>query len=132
VEKRFEIEFAKGGRFTAVLLTEEAPKTCAAFLKVLPFAGQVRQARFSGEECYLQSSMSSEPENQQMPHWGDIAFNADPKWRAVCIYYGDHLRVRTPYNLFARIISNNLEELKRAGERVWLQGEEAAEVKLIP
>jgi len=131
VEKRFEIEFGKGGRFTAVLLTEDAPKTCEAFLKVLPLDGRFRQARFSGEEFYIQSKMSCDPENQRIPKQGDIAFNADPKWKAICLYYGDHLRVKTPFNLFARIISNNLEELKRVGERVWLQGEEAAHVKLI-
>lgn len=131
LEKRFEIEFAKGGKFTAVLLTEEAPKTCGAFLKVLPLDGHFRQARFSGEEFYIQSDMSCDPENQRTPKWGDIAFNVDPKWRAICLYYGDHLRIGTPFNLFARIISNNLEELRKAGERVWLEGEEAAHLQLI-
>lgn len=130
VEKRFEIEFAKGGIFTAVLLPEEAPKTCEAFLKALPLDARFRQARYAGEEFYFQPGMSCDPENQRMPKWGDIAFNPDPKWRAVCIYYGDHLRTGTPFNLFARIISNNLEELRKVGERVWVQGEEAAHAKL--
>jgi hypothetical protein len=131
LEKRFEIEFAKGGKFTAVLLTEEAPKTCEAFLKVLPLGVRFRQARFAGEEFYFQLGMSCDPENPVTPKWGDISFNADPKWRAACIYYGEHLRIGTPFNLFARIISNNLEELRKVGERVWLQGEEAAHVKLV-
>jgi hypothetical protein len=131
LEKHFEIEFSKGGRFTALLLTKEAPKTCEAFLGKMPVQVTFRQARFAGEEFYFQIDMNTELENQIAPTWGDIAFNADPKWKAVCIYYGNTIRQGgPPFNLFARIISGNLEELKKVGERVWLQGEETAKVTL--
>jgi hypothetical protein len=133
LEKKFEIEFSKGGKFTAMLLMEEAPKTCEAFLKKLPMEVKFRQARLAGEEFYFKVDMNLELENQISPKWGDIAFNADPKWKAVCTYYGNSIRQSgLPFNLFARIISGNLEELKKVGERVWLQGEETAQVKLKP
>jgi hypothetical protein len=132
VEKKCEIEFKKGGRFSVVLLFDEAPKTCEAFLKALPLEARFRQARFAGEEFYFQTEMSGEPENQVPPKWGDIAFNPDVKWKAVCIYYGDNFRVKTPFNLFARIISDNLDELKKVGERVWVEGEETAYVRVVP
>jgi len=34
---RVKIEFEKGGVFTAVLLEDEAPKTCATIVEHLPF-----------------------------------------------------------------------------------------------
>lgn len=127
------IEFSKGGKITAVLLMKEAPKTCEAFLKALPMEVRFRQARFAGEEFYFQANMSAELENQISPTWGDISFNADPKWKAVCIYYGNNVkRTGPPYNLFARVVSGNLEELKKVGERVWIQGEEVAHIQLVP
>ena len=133
MEKTFEIEFSKGGKFIAHLLMKEAPKTCEAFLGKMPVEVKFRQARFAGEEFYFQIDMNAELENQIAPKWGDIAFNADPKWKAVCIYYGNTIRQGgPPFNLFARIVPGDLENLKRVGERVWLQGEETAQVKLKP
>jgi len=133
LEKKFVIEFSKGGKFTAALLVHEAPKTSEAFYQALPMEVRFRQARFAGEEFYFQASIRSEPENPVPPTWGDIAFNADPKWRAVCIYYGNNVKkTGSPYNLFARVVSGNLEELKKVGERVWIQGEEVAYIKSAP
>jgi hypothetical protein len=131
VEKKFEIEFEKGGKFVAVLLTNEAPKTCEMFLKALPLEARVRQARFAGEEFFFQTEMIGNPENQVPPEWGEIAFNPDIHWKAVCVYYGSNFRVKTPFNLFARIVSDNLDELKKVGERIWIEGEETARVRLI-
>jgi len=133
LEKKVEIEFSKGGKFTAALLMNEAPKTCEAFLKALPMEVRFRQARFAGEEFFFQANMSLELENQIAPAWGDISFNADPKWKAVCVYYGNNVKkTGAPYNLFAQVVSGNLEELKKVGERVWIQGEEVAHIKLAP
>ena len=39
--------------FTARLETTLAPKTCAAFLQLLPFEQQIIQARWSGESCWI-------------------------------------------------------------------------------
>jgi len=40
-------------RFTARLEEERAPKTCAAFLAVLPFRNKLLQARWSGEAAWI-------------------------------------------------------------------------------
>jgi hypothetical protein len=132
MEKKIEMEFNKGGKFTAVLLMKEAPKTCEAFLKALPMSVNCRQGRFSGEEFYCQTNVLCDEENQVLPQWGDISFNSDKSWKAVCVYYGSKVAKKSSlYNLFARIVSNNLDELRTVGERIWLQGEEIAQIRLV-
>ena len=39
--------------FTARLESELTPKTCAAFLRLLPFEQRLIQARWSGEACWI-------------------------------------------------------------------------------
>ena len=39
--------------FVARMEEEEAPKTCAAFLKLLPFVNKIIQARWSGESAWI-------------------------------------------------------------------------------
>lgn len=118
-----------GGVFEAELLEEEAPETCKAFLNALPMEGTVRQARFAGEEVFFRAEIAVGPENRVAPKAGDIAFNADPAWKAVCIYYGDKIKASSPpYNLFARI-RGDLAQLKAVGERVWRKGEETVRVE---
>ena len=39
--------------FTALLLETDAPKTCAAFLKLLPYHQKIIHARWSGEACWI-------------------------------------------------------------------------------
>ena len=40
-------------RFTASLLAERAPRTCARFLALLPWSRQIIHARWSGEACWI-------------------------------------------------------------------------------
>jgi hypothetical protein len=40
-------------RFVAGLELERAPRTCAAFLKLLPFENRLVQARWSGESAWI-------------------------------------------------------------------------------
>jgi hypothetical protein len=40
-------------RFTAHLETDNAPKTCTAFLKMLPFENRVIHSRWSGEAVWI-------------------------------------------------------------------------------
>jgi hypothetical protein len=39
--------------FTALLLEADAPKTCAAFLELLPYHQKIIHARWSGEACWI-------------------------------------------------------------------------------
>lgn len=122
------IEFERGGCLKAELLDEEASRTCEAVWRALPLEAKVMQARFAGEEMYFKTEIEGVPENKINPKVGDIAFNPNPQWRAICIYYGDNLRLKNPFNLFARILDDK-EKLKEIGERVWLMGTETVRVK---
>lgn len=39
--------------FTALMEEEDAPQTCAAFLKLLPYRQKLIHARWSGEACWI-------------------------------------------------------------------------------
>ena len=39
--------------FTALLLEADAPRTCAAFSKLLPYHQKIIHARWSGEACWI-------------------------------------------------------------------------------
>lgn len=126
--RKVELVFERGGRLTATLLSEQAPATCEALWSALPLEGMVYQARFSGEEFFLSTKLDAPSENQVSPGVGDIAFNADPAWRAICVYYGPKMRVAHPYNLFAHI-EVDIDLLHTIGERVWRQGGERVTIK---
>lgn len=130
--KRVEMVFERGGRFVIDLLEDHAPKTCSALLKVLPLKGlEVRHAKSSGDEVYVQAmEMVTEEENNVDPSQGDVVFNVMPNWRAICIYYGPKITNRINFNRFGKI-AENLEELEEVGNRVWLQGTEKADLRLL-
>ena len=105
-------------------LEEQAPKTAAAFQKALPLEGGCLQARFSGDEFFFGAPVAVDDENRIPPYQGAIAFNCDPQWQAVCIYYGSTIESGGEYyNLFAEI-RENLKELHNVGLRIWKEGEE--------
>ena len=127
--RQIEIEFERGGKFTATLLDDEAPQTCKILWEHLPIEGSAAQARYGGEEFFFKTNLEIEPENQKTNFSaGDIAFNPDPKWKAMITYYGNNIRVSTPFNHAAKI-SENLEKLKAIGERIWLKGAEKIYVR---
>ena len=53
------LEFEKGGRFEVVLNEKDAPKTCAQFVKMLPYESGALQARFSGTECFFRTHVNA-------------------------------------------------------------------------
>lgn len=124
------MEFEKGGSFEVILNEKDAPETCKGFLENLPYQSSVLQARYAGEEFFFKMPIKVGLENNVMPEVGDIAFNADPNWRAVCMYYGSETRVRSPFNLFGKL-KGDLNELKKIGERVWTEGKEYITIRKI-
>lgn len=128
--RQVEISFGRGGRFAARLLEDQAPSTCEAVWAALPVEGTVLQARFSGEEMFVTTAIDAAAENQVPPSAGDIAFNPDPAWRAICIYYGPKIKAGHPFNLFARI-DGDLEQLRRVGERIWREGGELVTIRPV-
>ncbi|MEM3641690.1 MAG: cyclophilin-like fold protein [Candidatus Bathyarchaeia archaeon] len=126
--KQIEIEFERGGKFTATLLEDAAPKACKVLWDHLPIEGRAAQARYGGEEFFFNTDLNIEAENQKKDFKaGDIAFNPHPKWKAIIIYYGNNIAITTPYNHIAKI-SEKLDELKAVGERIWLQGAEKVRI----
>lgn len=128
---KYILEFEKGGTFEVELLNA-APNTVKAFQEALPLEGKCLQARFAGEEFFFNAPISIEGENQVKPYHGAIAFNCDPQWKAVCIYYGETIEMGEDeyFNLFAEI-KDNLEKLNEVGVRIWTQGEEKVIFKKI-
>ncbi len=66
--------------FQGKLLTEAAPKTCLAFLELLPFRKELIQARWSGESGWIplgNFDINVGPENQKnQPAPGELLFHA--------------------------------------------------------
>ncbi len=122
------MQFERGGEFE-VIFKEDAPKTAAAFIKALPIEGSALQGRYAGEEFFFNAPVEVEAENLVEPDFGDVAFNSDPKWKAVCVYYGPKHK-GGPYSLFASL-KGDLDELNRIGLRIWKEGAEKVCVKLI-
>lgn len=130
--EKYILEFEKGGAFQVKFLEDKAPKTVKAFQAALPLSGDCLQARFAGEEFFFNAPITVGEENTVLPYHGAIAFNCDPEWRAVCIYYGSTIAMDDGvyYNLFAEV-EGNLDELNKVGLRIWKQGEEKVTLKKI-
>lgn len=131
---RYIIEFEKGGAFE-LEFDSRAPKTVAAFREFVSnreklYEVLVLQGRFSGEEMYFSAPMGSVcEENNVAPIQGSVAFNPDPRWSAICIYWGGQLAEKDHYhNLFAHI-KGDLEELYAVGTRIWQKGGENVTLK---
>ncbi|MCI8609288.1 MAG: DUF3830 family protein [Firmicutes bacterium] len=136
---KYVIEFERGGSF-AIAFDEAAPNTAAAFQKFVdsceePYQALCLQGRFSGEEMYfpapLASAMAVDRENNVMPVQGSIAFNPNPEWSAVCVYWGGDIAEGKRYhNLFARIVGD-MDALYEVGVRIWQKGGETVTLKKI-
>ena len=73
--------------------SEKAPKTCAAFLNILPFQNQLIHARWSGESTWIpmgEYDMGVGPENTtSYPSKGDVLFYPKGKSETeILIVYG--------------------------------------------
>ena len=133
---RYMIAFERGGCFE-LEFDPAAPKTAEAFRRLAeqtdpPYQALVLQGRFSGEEMYFPAPLGTlEDENNIAPGAGCIAFNSNPDWSAICMYWGDDLAEKKHYfNLFARV-KGDPEEFHQVGIRVWQKGGELVTLKVI-
>jgi hypothetical protein len=138
--KRIEIEFEKGGVFTATLLEDEAPKTCKVVWDNLPLSGKIGHAYFSGKMMYLVvDTRFEELENAKSVGFlpGDIAyltpFYGRDKPNEIAIVYGEALIQdicgRIPANHFAKIIEGSLEDLRNVATRIRECGRETINIR---
>jgi hypothetical protein len=141
---RIRIEFERGGVFTARLLEDEAPKTCEAILKHLPFAYTFHHSIVSGQAIVtLPPDLTVEPENQRtvgVPP-GTLCFLVkDPPLNVpdeIYISYGPYFVSRCstidfqqPVNIFGQIESG-FDELAKVGNRILMHGAETVHFSLL-
>jgi hypothetical protein len=142
--QRINIEFEKGGVFTAQLLEEEAPKTCAAILKHLPFTYRFHHSIVSGQAIVtLPPDLTVEEENQRtvgVPA-GSLCFLVQDPPRNVpdeiYISYGPYFVSRCstidfqqPVNVFG-LIESGQDELIKIGKRILMEGAENVGFSLV-
>ncbi|MGQ9584530.1 MAG: DUF3830 family protein [Anaerolineae bacterium] len=134
---RIKIEFQKGGTFTAKLFEDQAPKTCAAVLKRLPFECKFWQSICSGHAVVtVLSDLTAPPENQRTVgiYPGTLCFlPQDPPKNVpdeIYITYGpyfvsrcSYIDFQQPVNVFGQI-EGDADELMKVGQRILMEGAE--------
>lgn len=138
-----KIEFEKGGVFTARLLEDEAPKTCATLKSRLPFEYLFQQSIVSGQAMVaIPPDLTVERENQRVAGIlpgalsflvkDEITHVPDEIYIAygVFISRGLFLDAKQPVNVFANI-DENIDELKEIGHRIIMQGAEMVRFSLL-
>ncbi len=136
------LEFEKGGPFTARLLEDEAPKTCATIKNRLPFEYLFQQSIVSGQAMVaLPPDLTVERENQRVAGIppGALSFLVrdepvlvpDEIYIAYGIFIsrGITLDAKQPVNVFAQI-DDDLDELKEIGARIIRHGAEMVRFSL--
>lgn len=126
--------------FGAKLETEAAPKTCAAFLKLLPWQKQVLQARWSGHSVFVplrDFRLGVGFENAtSYPAAGEILFFDDPAGTGseVLFPYGG-TRFASPRGQQAAnhflTVADGRDQLKEMGQYVWHHGAQDIRFELI-
>jgi hypothetical protein len=133
---KITVEFERGGRFTAVLLEDEAPKSCAVIRARLPFTYRFHQSIVSGQALVtLPPDMTMPRENQRVAGIppGALSFLVrdepvlvpDEIYIAYGIFISRGLTVdaKQPVNVFGQI-EGGLDELRAVGRRVLMEGAE--------
>ena len=137
-----KIEFEKGGTFTARLLDEEAPRSCATIKDRLPFEYLFQQSIVAGQVMVaIPPDLTMERENQRVAGIlpGALSFLVkdepvlvpDEIYIAYGIFISRGLTVdaKQPVNVFAQI-DDGLDELKEIGARIIRHGAEMVRFSL--
>ena len=130
------LEFEKGGTFTARLLEDEAPRTCATIKDRLPFEYLFQQSIVSGQAMVaIPPDLTVARENQRVAGIppGALSFlvRDEPELVPDEIYIaygifisrGITLDAKQPVNVFAQI-DDDLDQLKEIGARIIRHGAE--------
>jgi hypothetical protein len=137
--KRIVLTFERGGSVAAELLTEDAPRTCAAVLNALPIRNRAVHAMWAGEEIFFDGFPLSEPliyeneTNDVAPgSLACIASSATRRFRkenitSFCIFYGTSrprkgVDQTVDVNVFARV--KDIKALAEIARRIRHKGSE--------
>ena len=141
--EKIKIEFEKGGVFVANLLEDEAPKTCRAIKRRLPFEYRFHHSIVSGHAIVaLPPDLTVDRENQRVAGIppGTVSFLVrdepvlvpDEIYISYGIFISRGLTVdmKQPVNVFAQIASD-LDLLKQVCTRVLMSGAETIRFSLL-
>lgn len=128
--KGFQLITPDNQTITFSYYTEEAPVTCAAFDRLLPFALTLMHARTSGQEFWSDKAPLADiiQENASVfTETGEAVFGPAKPARVKtsgCIgfYYGEGKGLDAA-NIFAKVNPGDQEKLKALGEHIWKKGE---------
>ncbi len=135
--------FERGGRLTARLLSDRAPRTVSVLRGLLPLKAMVFHSRWSGreinfpvksEERIPRENQTSQTNTGDVIYWKEWEMDTSKPAEAIAIYYGaevtrDH-RGSLPVNVFARIPESQWNSIEEIGLRIWQHGIERVEVTL--
>jgi hypothetical protein len=147
--EKLELIFSKGGRLTATLLWEKAPRTCAAIVGALPVTSDLLHARNTGAHLYFEyfpideqipfeNTTCRSDENHVLTNkhpGGVLTYYPNPEIRCFGIPYGEiipHGRaidVVVEFNVYAEI--DNKEDAKEIGEKCWREGPGSVTVRVL-
>ncbi len=139
-----EFRFERGGSLRAKLAAE-AKQTIECMSNALPMGAKVFQARWSGREVFVPVNLTKKPPRERQSirgSLGDVIYFCEwadayeyTGFEAIGMFYGPEIvrewRGDAPVNVFAQIDPSQWELLKEIGERVWRQGGENIDIRLI-
>jgi hypothetical protein len=82
------MEFERGGKISATLFEDRAPKTCGSFLEALPFESDMIHAMWAGEEVFFQYFPADFAYENPTIKVNPGALAMVPNSSAFCIFYG--------------------------------------------
>jgi hypothetical protein len=135
-------EFARGGRVRAELLSERAPKTCAAIQAALPHEAEVLHARWAGREVFVPLPLAARPPMEHQTNRvsaGDVIYFREWEglyentgFETMGLFYAAEIvrdwRGDARANLVARVCPDDLPALEEIGLRIWRTGGEKVRI----
>lgn len=124
----FVLRTPQGRRLKFQLYDRDAPLTCKALSKAMPFTARAVQAREAGEEIWIPKGprlrIAQENATARL-RFGEIGY-APPHRRSeirqsMAIVYGE-AKLWDCVNVFGRVASEDRNALKKLGEQIWLKG----------
>jgi hypothetical protein len=134
---------AEGVTLVAGLLESEAPKTCEAFLSILPFEGDFVSLRWSGDGMQTHDKRledMTDARNLTLENFtliaarGDILFWPRDRGLFICYnyMYSKGITGEEPSNLFAHVLPEYYPALYDLGKKIYVGGARRIKFRVSP
>lgn len=143
--RKVKFIFEKGDIIYATLNEKDAPETASLVWDSLPYESEVTQSRWSGREVNFKASLHISPSEENQTIYtsiGEVCYWRN--WRlaeigksehVIAVYYGAEMARshmgEEPVNVFGQVEYNQLEVMRKIGERIWLKGSEKIRVEKV-